>query len=90
MSKKMPAADLVKSCRSRKKNADWYQKLHAEEQKYIDDVIKEIVSNPNAALYLVAEQLIFELDIDRHPSTVVKTLKEMVKHGQAKREKASK
>lgn len=87
MSKKKSAADLVKNCQARKaKNVDWYQKLHAEEQKYVDDVVKAIISNPNAALYLVAEQVIFELDIDRHPSTVTKTLKEMIKHAQAKRE----
>jgi hypothetical protein len=71
---KRTAADLVKNSGA---------------QNYVRDVVKELIANPNAALYLVAEQLVEELGIDRHPNTVANTLKRMMKDGQAKREKAS-
>jgi hypothetical protein len=87
---KRTAADLVKnSGASKARGVDWYQRLPDNDQNYVRDVVKELIANPNAALYLVAEQLMEELSIDRHPGTIVRTLKEMVKHVQAKREKAS-
>jgi hypothetical protein len=87
---KRTAADLVKNSGAPKaRGVDWYQRLPDDDQNYVRDVVKELIANPNAALYLVAEQLVEELGIDRHPNTVANTLKRMMKDGQAKREKAS-
>ena len=80
------AVDLVKSSETLKAmNVSWYRNLQSEDQAYIDEVVKELLDNPNAALYVVAESLISELNINRQVETVYRTLKKMVKHGQAKR-----
>ena len=83
MKKRLKAADLVKnSVGQRVTGVNWYQQLSSESQDYINEVVKELIANPNAALCIVAEQLIDELEIQRHPDTITRTLKEMIKkHG---------
>lgn len=86
MNKRPRPSDLVKNIKNPvTRGVNWYQRLPDEGQTYIEEVVKELIANPNAAVYLVAEQLITEFNIDRHPNTVARTLKEMVKYGQAKR-----
>lgn len=87
MSKRPNAADFVKVTGSPvTMGVNWYQRLPSADQNFVNDVVNELIANPNARLYLVAENLTAELNIRRHPNTVAKTLKQMVKHGQAKRE----
>jgi len=91
MSKRPRVVDLIKKSKAlRASNSDWYRGLSAEDMSYVDDVVGELVANPDAAIHLVAEQLITELNIDRQIQTVYRTLKRMVKHAQAKREKTRK
>jgi predicted transcriptional regulator len=84
------AADLVRNSDiSGPRSTSWFLKLSHTDQEYIKEVVDELIDNPFASLYIVAEQLIEELDIERASETVARTLKKMVKHGQAKREKVS-
>jgi hypothetical protein len=75
------AADLIRSSETLKaRNISWYRNLRAEDQTYVDEVVRELADNSNAAVYVVAESLISELDINRQVETVCRTLKKMVKH----------
>ncbi len=90
MSKKLSAADFVKNFgNSKTLGVDWYQKLSHANQEYVKEVIDALDDNPNASLYLVAEQLIKELNITRSHGTVARTLRRMLNNVQTKREKAS-
>jgi len=59
----------------------WFATLGANDQQYVRDVVAAMRDNPSAAPYVVADKLRDELQLDRHVSSIARTLKEMCKNG---------
>jgi len=76
------AAKLVKSAIPVKSGKPWYEELSAANQIFVHSVVREVIKRPEAALSAVAENLIYELSINRSVGTVAHTLREMIRNVQ--------
>lgn len=82
--KKRDPKALVGDCVPGRAKQSWWDILSNEDRNYVCDVVAAMANNPSAAPYVVARQLKQELQLDRHPDSIARTLKEMLHDAETK------
>lgn len=79
------AVELVaESSSTSSRGKKWMEQISLDDQKYLADVILEIMKTPGVALYVVAKKLKDELCLSVSHDTIAKTLKEVIANGKSK------
>jgi hypothetical protein len=73
------AEKIVNKSTSRKKPSNWLSQLNSHNRKVVDDLVKLLIIHNDIPLKTVAQSLIDELNLNRNPETVARTLKELIR-----------
>ena len=79
-SERKTAKQLVSDGTPHNFKTQWYRKLGSEDRAYVDEIIQEILKNPETSIQLVARNLAVELSIKpSEVQSVALTLEETVR-----------